>query len=172
MNDQGTQVIDDPRSIRELLHDRPHVVMLTTCLDGEHSSRPLTCVDLAERRMSFLVNRQTDWLRSILDTTPNVHVTVSDSASNRYLALNGVCVVTVDEREIERLWTPTARAFFTGPDDPDIAVLHVDVVDGEYWDGPSGRLGKAIAIVRASLGGESSSVSGPVVGDIAGEELV
>ena len=53
---------------------------------------------------------------------------------------------------------------------PILLMSHIDVVDGEYWDGPSGRLGKAVAIVRVTLGGESSTVSGPVVGDIASEE--
>lgn len=170
MDDGGVGAADEEaRSVRELLHDRPHVAMVGTVVDGHPSSRPVTCVDVTDHRMSFLVNRQHPWVQAIADNRAVVHVTVADHSSNVHLALNGQALVVHDGREIERLWNPAARAFFDGPDDPDVAVLHFDVSDGEYWDGPSGRLGRAVALLRAAWGGDEDTVAtqGPVLGDEA-----
>ena len=48
---------------------------------------------------------------------------------------------------------PCGAAYFD-QDDPNVAVLRFDVSDGEFWDGPSGRLGSVVALLRAKLAGE------------------
>ena len=49
---------------------------------------------------------------------------------------------------------PCGERGTSSKDDPNVAVLRFDVSDGEYWDGPSGRLGSAVALLRAKLAGE------------------
>jgi hypothetical protein len=85
------------------------------------------------------------------------HVALSDVRHNKYAALNGTASVTRDRTEIERLWNPGAAAFFEGKDDPNLAVLHFNVNDGQYWDSPSGRLGSLIAMVKAAVGGDDAA---------------
>ena len=71
--------------------------------------------------------------------------------------------MTRDRAEIDRLWNPAASAFFEGKEDPDLAVLHFDVSDGQYWKSPSGRLGSLIALAKAALGGdEAAGTQGPI----------
>jgi general stress protein 26 len=83
------------------------------------------------------------------------------------VALNGTAIVVTDDAEKERLWNPAAGAWFDGPDDPELAVLHFDVGDGRYWDGPDGKLGRALALIRGVITGNDDGMgtSGPVAGN-------
>lgn len=141
---------DPTKTLDELLDGRT-VAMLMTMIGEEHSSRPLTVAGVEGGRLSFLVDRTTQWATAIADGGAVTHLTVADARANTYLALNGSASIVADREEVERLWSPAVGAFFEGNDDPDAAVLRFDVHDGEYWDGPSGRIGSTLAVVKAAL---------------------
>jgi general stress protein 26 len=143
------------------LVDGGTIAMLMTMIGDEHTSRPLTVAGVDGGRVSFLVDRTTDWATAIGASTP-VHLSVSDVRSNTYLSLQGRAEVTPDASEVERLWNPAAAAFFDGEDDPAVGVLHFDVGGGEYWDSPGGRLGSAIAVVKAAVTGDPAGEHGDV----------
>ena len=158
---------NDPAKALDELVDDGTVMMLMTMIDTEHSSRPLTVAGVSGARLSFLVDATTEWATAIRDGMAVVHATMADDRANTYVAVNGTAVVTLDRQDIDQLWNAGAAAFFDGPDDPALGVLHIDVADGEYWSGPSGRLGAAIQIVRAAMSGDADSVGeqGPVSTD-------
>jgi general stress protein 26 len=142
---------DDPAKKLDDLLDGYTIVMLMTMIGDDHSSRPLTVAETSGDRLSFLVDRTVPWAAAIADGSATVHATVADGKANTYLSLNGAASITADRAEVDRLWSAAAGAFFDGKDDPAVGVLRFDVADGEYWDGPSGKLGAAIAVVRAAL---------------------
>ncbi|CAN5848931.1 MAG: pyridoxamine 5'-phosphate oxidase family protein [Ilumatobacteraceae bacterium] len=145
---------DAPKPLADLVDART-IVMLMTMVGAEHSSRPLTCLKVDDDRLSFLVDRSADWVGAIADGTAVVHATVADGRENTYVAMNGGATVTQDSAEIDELWNPVAGIYFDGgKEDPNVAVLHLDVDDGEYWDGPSGRIGAAVGLLRAKLSGD------------------
>ena len=54
------------------------------------------------------------------------------------------------------MWTPAYKAWFPeGLDDPELALLRVEVDKGEYWDTAPGAVVHAIGYVKAQLTGES-----------------
>jgi general stress protein 26 len=162
-------VHDEPaiRPITALLTTEPVVAMVMTMVGRHHSSRPVTCADVQDHRLSFLVSQQAEWVAAIAASQAIVHVTVADDAHTTYVSLNGGAMVVTDPREILRLWSPVARAWFDGPEDPDLAVVHFDITDGEYWDGPGGRVGRAVAMLRAALSGDGEALG--TQGLVAGE---
>jgi general stress protein 26 len=102
--------------------------------------------------LSFLIDTTADWVAQARAAN-RLHATVSDTRGNTYLSLNGRPSFTTDPAVIDELWNPFAGSFFDeGRDDPNIAVLRLDVTEGSYWDGPSGRLGELISVVRAKFG--------------------
>ena len=49
------------------------------------------------------------------------------------------------------MWNPLYNAFFPkGLDDPELALLRVDVETAEYWDSPGGSLAKAFRFIKAA----------------------
>jgi general stress protein 26 len=133
------------------------VVMVMTMIEGRHSSRPVTVAEVDRTHLRFLVDGSADWMRAISEGRAEVHVSLSDNRKNTYASLNGKVRTTVDRSLIERLWSAPAEAFFDGPTDPNLAVLVLEVEEGSYWDAPSGRLGQAIALLKAALGRPSDA---------------
>ena len=141
----------DPAQPLTDLVDGGTIVMLMTMIGEEHSSRPLTVAAVDGSRLEFLVDATTDWATAIRAGTATVHASISDTRANTYLSLDGTASMTLDADDIDRLWNAAASAYFDGPDDPALGVLRFEVAGGEYWDSPGGRIGTAIALVRAKL---------------------
>jgi general stress protein 26 len=137
--------------------DGGDTVVYFTMIGDTHSSRPMTIAGVHGDCLDLLVDTTADWYDAVAAGTAVSHVALSDVRHNNYAALNGTASVTRDRTEIERLWNPGAAAFFEGKDDPNLAVLHFNVNDGQYWDSPSGRLGSLIAMVKAAVGGDDAA---------------
>jgi general stress protein 26 len=153
-------VDDNTRTLDDVL-DGLRFAMLTTESPGGLSARPLTLMEQDGSTLRFLVAQSSGWVDDVAD----VGVSFADPQHNTYVALTGAARLSLDRATIERLWNPMAKAFFDGPSDPDLAVLEVEVSTGEWWDGPSGRAGQALAMLRAVVAhdegkaGDSGTVS-------------
>jgi general stress protein 26 len=155
----------DPAPARPLddLLEGGDTVMLMTMIGDEHSSRPMTIAGITPDRIDLLADTTTNWTSAVAAGRAVVHVTMSDVRANRFVALNGTATMSRDRTEVERLWNPGATAFFEGKDDPNLAVLHFHVTEGQYWDSANGRIGSLIAMVKAAVGGdEDAGDHGPV----------
>ncbi len=155
--------IDAPAKARDLsdvLGDL-RFAMVGTADHGTWKSRPLTLNELDGNAMRFLVSSTADWVGALEAERSPTTVTFSDPQSNTYVAVQGQAR-TIDNRAmIERLWSPGAAAFFDGKDDPTVRVLEVNVTSGEWWDGPSGRVGQMLAMVKAAVGADAGG-TGPI----------
>ncbi len=159
MTNESTPAASAPRDLTDLLGDRMTIAMLMTMVGQEHTSRPVTCADVTDRRLSFLVSSSSEWVKAIAAGIARVHVTAAHESHSIYLSLNGTAQVVHDDELNKHLWSPQAKLWFTGPDDPDLCVVHFDVADGQYWDGPDTGLGRMIAFTRAIFG-DDPEVSG------------
>jgi general stress protein 26 len=100
----------------------------------------------------FLSRRDSEKNRHI-KSDPRVQLIFANPSKSEYLDLRGSAVIH-DNRTLKELhWTPLAKAWFDGVDDPQLTVIQVTVLDGHYWDTEHG---KAIALltiaVRAATG--------------------
>jgi general stress protein 26 len=148
----------DARTLAELFTEDRHVAMIMTMIDDNHTSRPVTCLDVRDGRLSFLVSRSTDWAAAIDDGRATVHVTVADDKAGLYLSLNGSAQLSRDRQDVDRLWNPFAAVYFDGPQDPDVAVLQFDASDGHYWESADSKIGRAVSLVRAVISGDRSDL--------------
>ncbi|HQZ32788.1 MAG TPA: pyridoxamine 5'-phosphate oxidase family protein [Ilumatobacteraceae bacterium] len=153
-----------PKALEDLMPSGMCIAMVNTMVGRDHSSRPVTVADTIGSRLSFLVARNADWVTSIAASGALVHLTVANDAHSLYLSLNGTAIISQDTAEAARLWSKPAGVWFDGPDDPNLAVLHFDVSEGQYWDGPDGIVGRVVALARAAItsNDEALGSSGPV----------
>jgi general stress protein 26 len=151
------------RDLHEALDGFRFAMVTTTSPEGL-SARPLTLLDQDGGNVRFLVSRAADWVQGLASGTEQVQVSFAEPAKSSYVALNGIASISTDRVLIEKLWNPWASAFFEGPDDPDVAVLEVAVTGGEFWDSPNGKVGRAVAMVKAMVSHdpEASGESGVV----------
>ena len=119
-----------------------HIAMMTTVAEGgSMSSRPMAVQDKPfDGTLWFLTRNTSEKIDEIKDDQ-HITLTFAETLSSKYLALKGRASVSRDRAKIKDLWNPMYKAWFPkGEDDPEIAVLRVDVHEGNYWEATSGRI--------------------------------
>lgn len=149
MQDQDTRTLDD-------VLEGERISMVVT---ADQRARPLSIVERDGDRLWFLVDREADWVQA-LPESEYVAVVISEPKDALFVSLTGQAGFTDDRETLERLWSKPMEAWFEGPDDPKLVALHVDVADGEYWDGPDSGLSRAVRGLASVVTGEGRDQMG------------
>jgi len=83
-----------------------------------------------------------------------VNVGYGDPQKNLYISVAGRARIVDDPEKERELWNPMNKAFFEGPDDPDLVLLRVDAERAEYWDGPTGKMRQLFNMARSAVTGD------------------
>jgi len=68
-------------------------------------------------------------------TLPDGRIAVVMQSAKRFVSITGTAKLIVDKEAARALWNEAWRPRFPeGPDDDDLALLHVRATDAEYWD--------------------------------------
>lgn len=139
----------------ELIKDI-RVAMLTTIdEDGSLRSRPM-----ATPRVEF---EGTLWFFTGADAPKveesqhhhQVNVSFADPEHQSYVSVSGTATLVHDRQKMQEIWSPWFRTWFPqGLDDPNLALLQVDVEKAEYWDVPSSTMVQLYGVMKATLTGE------------------
>jgi len=134
-----------------------NVAMLTTQDDdGTLRSRPMQTQSAEEfdGTLWFFSQFSSHKMHEV-DREHQVNLSYADPANNRYVSVSGQATVSRDRAKVDELWSPVLKAWFPkGKDDPDIALLKVEVSKAEYWDAPSSTLVKLVGFAKAVLTGQ------------------
>ena len=90
---------------------------------------------------------------------PTVTLAFADPGGSDYVTITGQASVSNDRARIKELWSPFAKAWWDGPEDPEIRLLTVLPENAELWEGPN-RLAAAAIMLSAAVTGAK-----PPVGD-------
>ena len=141
--------------------------MLTTvCPDGSLRSRPMaTLREKFDGTLWFFTSAAEPKVREIAHD-PHVNVSYADPDKNNYVSVSGRASLVRDKARMKELWNPFFKAWFPkGLDDPQIALLRVEVEQAEYWDSPNSKLVqlggflKAVVTGKQAKGGENEKLS-------------
>jgi general stress protein 26 len=129
------------KKIGELISD-VHIAMMTTVAkDGSMSSRPMAVQDKEFDGTLWFLTRNTSEKIDEIEQDQHVTLTFAEPKKSEYLALKGRANVSEDRSKIKELWNPLYKAWFPkGENDPEIAVVKVDVTAGDYWVSTSGKI--------------------------------
>lgn len=152
---------DDVRTLNDLL-DGERIAMLVT---ADHRARPMMVLDNERDRLWFLTSKAVDWVERLKDEE-RVTLTLADTDDALFVSLTGTIGTTTDQAKLDELWNPAMDAWFDGREDPNLVALHVDVVDGEWWDGPGTGVGRAIRGLAGVITGDGERTMGEK-GDVA-----
>ncbi len=142
------------KKIGELIHGIHIAMMTTVAKDGSMSSRPMAVQDTPfDGTLWFLTRKSSEKVEEI-EVDQHVTLTFAEPKHSEYLALKGRANVLSDRTKIKQLWNPLYKAWFPkGEDDPEIAVLKVDVAEGDYWEATSGKIVMMIKYAAAAATG-------------------
>ena len=132
-----------------------HICMMTTLAsDGSFDSRPMATQKTAfDGTVWFLTRGESGKVHEIKDDA-HVALLYSDPGNENYVTVKGRASVSHDRAKIHELWNPMFKAWFPGgEDDPQIAVLKVEVTEAQYWEASSSKLLYGIKYLAAAVTG-------------------
>lgn len=154
------------KTLGDMIKDIRIAMMTTAEPDGTLRSRPMaTQKQEFDGTLWFFTGASS---AKVDEIQQDQHVNISYAApdDNRYVSISGTAQFVRDQAKVHELWNPILKAWFPkGPDDPDIALLRVDVYQAEYWDSPSsamvqiGGFLKAVATGQRADGGENEKLN-------------
>lgn len=132
------------------------IAMLTTVDDEGHlRSRPMYTLKLDEDGALWFFTRADSTKVDELTEENRVNLSYSDRDDRTYVSISGVTQILKDRDKIEALWSPVHKAWIPeGPDDPDLALLKVNIEQAEYWDETANRMERLVKLARTLMTGE------------------
>ncbi len=143
------------RKLRRLVKGIRVAMMTTTTEDGTLHSRPMATSEALDDdgALWFFTSCETEKVREI-NADHHVNIAFADPNDDRYVSITGMAEVVRDREMMHKLWSPMLRIWFPrGLDEPDIALLRVEVERAEYWDPSAGLLSAIVSRVRSAVTG-------------------
>ena len=161
-------MIDDrhqaQKKLNELIKDIRFAMFTTVGASGVLSSRPMTVQknpddsQEAVTQLWFFMSRTSDAVIQ-LTHTPSVNVTFADTGDDAYVSVSGSAHVVEDLALKERLWSKMNEAWFPkGFSDPDLALVRVEMEEGEYWNVKESKLVQMFKMAKAALSDEQPNL--------------
>ena len=144
---------DDIERVWEII-EQAGTCMLTTRFAAGLRARPLQA---RPERQSGLIWFITD-LRSSREeeiaAEPGVGLVFIDAEDTAYLSITARAEIRRDPRQAAAIWKRTDSVWWSGPDDPNVALLCVRPLLAELWDGPASTAVASFELAKARLTGE------------------
>lgn len=148
----------DMKKLGEMINDIEFAMLTTVDEDGSVRSRPMaTQQDEFNGTLYYFTYGNS---HKVLEVRQNSEVNVSYARPDKqqYVSLSGTASLSRDRAKMEELWNPALKAWFPkGLDEPDIALLQVDVKKAEYWDSPSSAVAHVVGLAKALVTGQAAS---------------
>ncbi|MGH8228337.1 MAG: pyridoxamine 5'-phosphate oxidase family protein [Steroidobacteraceae bacterium] len=166
--DVETQSTVGMQKLADLIGQAQIGMLTTSEPSGQLRSCPLVTLQLdAEGRLWFFISRASAKTEEIAQHR-QVNLSYSDPDRQDYVSVSGAAEVVRSREKMRELWTPWVEPYFPrGLEDPDLALLCVQVGQAEYWDAPESNVerlygfSKAIATGDTKALGEHARVKGP-----------
>jgi len=99
----------------------------------------------------MMVSRGAPWIAHADNAPANLAFAMPDDGD--YVSIAGHVEIVDDDERKKALWTVVARAWWSGPEDPDLLLLKLTPTRIEFWDGPSGSISRTFAMAASVIAG-------------------
>lgn len=155
MEQQNTQKAR--KQLWDLIKDIKFAMFTTRHSNGHLHSRPMTTQNKGvdeDTSLWFFVGRDNNLLEDIADDS-NVDIVYADPGADSYVSVSGTAQLIESQAKKEQLWSPLAKGWFPqGVDDPNLALVQVQITHANYWDVKSSKLVQLFAMAKASITGK------------------
>lgn len=161
MNMKNTTVTKDGKGlqkIRALLQDTRISMMATNLEKIPFSICPMTLQEMDKQgNLWFFTSKNSDHFRNI-EKDNRVQLIFSNENEQQYLSIYGKAMHTIDDQRLDSLWNPMLKAWFSGKDDPNLALLCVNMESAYYWDSDQNSLVTLYQLAKAATTGQTAKI--------------
>ncbi|MBD2342542.1 pyridoxamine 5'-phosphate oxidase family protein [Anabaena subtropica] len=135
------------KQLQELIKGIDYAMLSTVDDDGSLHSRPMyfnSDID-ADGTLWFFTSASSHKVFEI-EHHQQVNVNFSSSTQQRFISISGIAELVKDRQKIQERWQPELETWFPqGLDEPNIALLKVNIKKVDYWDDKSNCHAKTIS---------------------------
>ena len=157
---EGSQTTRDFTHLKELIEEIGTGMLTTTEADGTLRSRPLQTVGVEdEGTLWFFTSQSSPKVSEAQSDGGRVNVSYAHPGKQDYVSVSGRATLVRDRERMKAMYTKWVEVFFPrGLDDPDLALLRIDVEKAEYWDSPGSAIGRMYALAKGLATGDKDAV--------------
>lgn len=143
--------------LKQLIEDIRIGMLTTTDADGTLRSRPLQTVGVEDDgTLWFFTSQSSPKIAEAQSDGGRVNVSYAHPGKQDYVSVSGRAAIVHDREKMRAMYTKWVEVFFPkGLNDPDLALLRIDIDKAEYWDSPGTALGRLYAVGKAFATGEA-----------------
>lgn len=145
--------------LKALIEDMKIGMLTTIDADGTLRSRPLQTVGVEDNgTLWFFTSRRSPKV-SEAESEDRVNVSYAHPGKQDYVSVSGRAALVLDRERMKRMYTKWIDVFFPGGvDDPNLALLRVDIEKAEYWDSPGSAVGRMYGLAKALATGDKEAL--------------
>jgi general stress protein 26 len=150
---------DDYPKLKELVEEIRTTMMTTADADGTLRSRPLQTLRYGEDgALWFFTSKRAAKIAGAAADASRVNLSYANLTKHDYVSISGRATLLQDRKLMEGLWSEGVELFFPqGINDPDLALLRVDIDKAEYWDGSGSAIGREYPLPKAVATGKKDA---------------
>jgi general stress protein 26 len=143
------------KKIGELIKDIEFAMLTTVEEDGTLRSRPMATQQVEfDGDLWFFTQANSPKVDEV-EREHEVNVSYASPDDQRYVSVSGRAQLVRDPEKIKELWNPAYKAWFPeGLDDPELALLKINVKQAEYWESSSSAVVHLFGLAKAAVTGQ------------------
>lgn len=136
------------QQLQELIQDIDYAMLTTIDNDGSLHSRPMYFNgDIDSNGTIWFFSSASSHKAFEVEHRQQVSVNFSSPNQQRFISISGTAELVKDRQEIQARWQHELETWFPqGLDEPDIALLKVNINRVNYWDDKSNFHAKSISL--------------------------
>jgi general stress protein 26 len=133
LHPEATMPTSPDDKLRALLEEFGVAMLVTRAADGQLRARPMALAAVEpDDTIWFLTDRHS---AKVDELARDGRVAVTMQSRSQFVSVSGTAAPVEDRGRVARLWKAEWKVWFPGgQDDPNLLLLRVDGVTGEYWD--------------------------------------
>jgi general stress protein 26 len=140
----------------ELIKDTRFAMFTTRHHNGHLHSRPMTTQNQRvdeDDSLWFFMSRKSEPVDD-LQADQTVNVAYANPDRDSYVSVSGTARLVDESTRKQQLWSKPAEAYFSGPDDPDLALVQVRITHADFWDVKESKLVQLYEMAKAVVTGK------------------
>lgn len=118
------------------------------------SVRPMTVLEVDDAGYLWFIAGRSAHQDDEIQKDPFVHLMLQSGKRAGFLNLYGLAQEVKDIHKVKSLWSPSLEIWFEGPNDPELVLISVEVLEGHYWDNQHSAPVAAFKYLKSLLTGD------------------
>jgi general stress protein 26 len=138
--------------------EKARVCMMTMPFSDGLRVRPMEALPERDDNVICFITDRRGLREDEIEVCPEVYLTFVYPNENVYLGLTGEAFVIDDRDCAEKLWDRQQDGWLSGPDDPNLMIIRVELWRAEMWDGPANSAVADFQFAKARLFGMKANL--------------